>query len=203
MEHLDIINHNNGNMPYIGIMIYMDGRCVLKVTNIDFRTDTPFIPDIPLRTLYEATRNMGPNVCREMGVFSAKNLAYNMNPLNWVHWKYPLLKVKKTYLAVPPCGIATNIDAYINLNRTLGELYVEYMSYIYAIYDTISSKYEPYEEIQNICNQITWHKMGAPNIKGYENPENPDFPVQYRAHASRPKSTIVPIAWIAIDTEYE
>lgn len=206
LEHLKIINRHNGNLPFMGIMIYMGGNCVLKLSNIDFCDETtymPFTPDTPLSEIYEATRDMGPNVCRQMGIFSTKNLSHNINPLNWLNWKYPRLKLKNTYFVVPPKGIGTNINADIRAYRSMGEIYVDYMAYIYAMYDTVLWKSEAFEDVKNVCKQITQTNMGGDIYsQGYENPENPDFPVQYRALAERPKSTHVPMAWIAIDAEY-
>jgi len=207
LKHLETINRHNGNLPFMGIMIYMGGNCVLKLTNLDFcdrTTDMPFTPNIPLSVIYEATRDMGPNVCREMGIFSTQNLSHNINPLNWLDWKYPKIKLKNTYFAVPPRGIATNINKYIQTYRTLGEIYVEYIASIYAIHDINRWDDDACENVKNICKQITRTNMGGDiHTEGYENPENPAFPVQYWALADRPKSTHVPMAWIAIDAEYQ
>ena len=208
LAHLETIKHHNGNLPFMGIMIYMGGSCVLKLTNLDFcdpTTNMPFTPNIPLGVIYEATRDMGPNVCREMGIFSTKNLSHNINPMNWLDWKYPALRVKKTYFAVPPKGIATNIDADIRAYRTMGEIYVDYIAYIYAIYDTILRNDDDADEhIKNVCKRITRTNMGGDtHTEGYENPENPYFPKEHRALRDRPQSTYVPMAWIAIDAEYQ
>ena len=205
LDHLDIIKEVNGDLPYIGIMIYMGGSCVLKLTNLDFHS---FICeqniDTPLNVICKATRNMGPNVCREIGILSPKNIPHNINPLNWLNWKYPTLRVKKTYFAVPPRGIGPNIDADIRMDRTLGEIYVDYIAYIYGIYDTILRSADSYEHVKNVFQPITRSTMGGDiYIEGYENPENPEFPIQYWACTDRPKSTHVPMAWIAIDTEYK
>jgi hypothetical protein len=207
LAHLDIIKEVDGDLPYIGIMIYMGGSCVLKLTNLDFcdpTTNMPFTPNTPLNVICKAARNMGPNVCREIGILSPKNIPHNINPLNWLYWKYPTLRVKKTYFAVPPRGIGPNIDADIRMDRTLGEIYVDYIAYIYGIYDTILRSADSYEHVKNVFQPITQSTMsGDIYIEGYENPENPDFPIQYWACTDRPKSTRVPMAWIAIDTEYK
>jgi len=207
LEHLETINRHNGNLPFMGIMIYMGGNCVLKLSNIDFCDETtymPFTPNTPLNEIYEAARDMGPNVCRQMGIFSTKNLSHNINPMNWLNWKYPKLKLKNTYFVVPPKGIGTNINADIRAYRSMGEIYVDYMAYIYAMYDTVLWKSEAFKDVKNVCKQITRTNMGGDiYTEGYENPENPEFPVQYRTLAERPKSTHVPMAWIAIDAEYQ
>jgi hypothetical protein len=207
LAHLETINRHDGNLPFMGIMIYMGGSCVLKLTNLDFcdpTTNMPFTSNIPLSVIYKATRDMGPNVCRKMGIFSTKNMSHNIKPMNWLKWKYPSLRVKNTYFTVPPKGIATNINDYIRTHRTMGDVYVDYIAYIYAIYDTILQTDDAYEDINNVCKRITRTNMGGDtHTEGYESPENPHFPQEHRALADRPKSTHVPMAWIAIDTEYE
>jgi hypothetical protein len=207
LAHFETIKRHNGNLPFIGIMIYMGGSCVLKLTNLDFcdeKTNMPFTPNTPLSVIYKAAFDMGPNVYQEMGICSTKNLSHNINPLNWLNWKYPKLKLKNTYFAVPPIGLATNISKYIQTSRTIGEIYIEYIASIYAINDINIWDDNACVNIKNICNRITQTNAGGDtHTEGYENPENPHFPQYYRAFTERPQSTNVPMAWIAIDADYE
>jgi hypothetical protein len=189
-HRLQVIRAWNSIAPFLGIIVCFNGVPITKCSNINFNylSINSSMGDLKTALL---SRNL--DFYRSKGILHFDNLAHNLNPKNWIMWKYPNFRLSEIHYGIPPYTCRFDqLDCTYDLNEDnipLSELYFEYQKKASAIIKSdanlINNEQTPnaYKKLADIYlkKNIWHHGSTGPDDPGYietayKNNENPWFP---------------------------
>jgi hypothetical protein len=175
---------------YMGIMVSMRGRPILKLLQTDCDIDCRW----NLGQIKEYIKGLNMQVYHAKGAFDSDNLTHNTTLSNWTRWKYPVLRVVDAYYGTPQLDRME--DVHIPDETSVKDMYIEYQTRI--------SEYD-HANFTDICHRKDYDLYGERDLRSasiFWNDANPPIPLEYRAIEDCEKSTINSLAWLVVDVAY-
>ena len=195
---------HTGTMPvFMGIMICINNVCISRLSNHDMGlTMSSTIQDIK-----NWISTKGKQIYLISGFTSQQNISHNLSLWNWLHWKYPTIRVVNTHYGTP---ISTDVQENLH-DATLEQIYINYQTLIGMMH--LNSD-EHSEVVQHHVRKIyrrsnlEWNHPTGPDDPGhydraYHNEYNPVIPRGLRAYTYNDRATDHSLAWLTLNLAYE
>ena len=174
-------------MPFLGIMVCINGKLIKKYTNSDFSLTI----NHTIGELKKEIMRRNVEISQARGILNLQSLSHNLKLENWTNWTHPTFRVTDVHSGIPPytCHFE-HLDGVLDLNNndiTLSEYYLEYQTKTGAIINSpelVNSIETPnaYEHLKDVYNEknIVWRNSTGPDDPGhyetgFHNNENPDI----------------------------
>ncbi len=192
------IKLSSGISPYIGIMVYIDGECKFKLTNLDLCNPREWgfnSADHHELTIYDIKAKILEMRKQIYNKYGNPNETWKDTISNLLYSECPKIKIVNTCYAIPPYAISSFDMNNLDNNSTLQDIYVDYHTQLEEMKNDPSTDFKTHELISNISTEKHIRMEGYEGyyVRGYFNPENPNVL----------RATYFPWAWIAVHLEYE
>ena len=203
-------------MPFLGIMVCINGKLIKKYTNSNFGLTI----NHTIGELKHEIMRRNVEISQARGILNFQSLAHNLKLENWTNWRHPTFRVIDVHTGIPPytCQFE-HLDIVLDLNNnnniTLSEYCLEYQAQAGAIINSpelVNSRETPnaHEHLKDVYNKknIVWHGPSGPDDPGsyetgFHNDENPHIVDEYLFDEGRRGRDITcdSLSWLVVNIE--
>ena len=199
---------NSANPLFMGIMLCSQRVPIMKLLQSDCGIDGTWT----LERIKEYIKTKNREVYFQKGMTDRDNMAHNIQPSNWLRWKYPTLRITDAYYGTPSQGGRIfAVNHQLDNNQTAKEMYIEYQSMIgFCVKYGKNYSLETMAKLDEVYNKtlIENYDYSMPDVIMWDelffnNKENPIIPVEHRKYRKHERSTEHSLAWLVLDIDYE
>lgn len=211
LQRIELRHRRYETLPFIGVLICIDGKVVTKYSNSDFGlTINSRLGDLKREILLK-----NAEISRSRGLLCVDNLHHNLNIRNWINGVYPTYRILDMHYGIPPfCSIFPQLNNVNNLyddNTRLSNIYFEYQTLAgkaLSLHPQIVNRYgnNAYEHLENVYklknlrfNGPTGYDDPGHYDTAYVNNQNPKIPEDMRALRYSDCSTEDSLSWLVFD----
>jgi hypothetical protein len=201
--------------PFMGILICVNNRIVLKETNSTFN----FTINATIGQLKEEILSQNKKTFW-YGSYISK-LSYNLKPSNWINWTYPKYRVSDIHYGLPPythrMGFLEN-EVPLTDDCFFSQLYEDYQIQAGRFVETKAAfmrgaqpgdaSLEKFQLMENIYFEKNLNFNGPTGIddpgyydRAFVNFQNPEIPEDMLAYRYKNYSTRDSLAWLVVHLE--
>lgn len=211
LQRIELRYRRYETLPFIGVLICIDGKVVTKYSNSDFGlTINSRLGDLKREIL-----SKNADISSSRGLLCIDNLHHNLNIRNWINGVYPTYRILDVYYGIPPfCSRFPQLNNNNNLyddNTRLSNIYFEYQTLAgkaLSLRPQLLNQYgdNAYKHLENVykLKKLSFNGPTGPDDPGhfdtaYVNYQNPEIPEDMRAYQYSDCSTDDSLSWLVFD----